>query len=34
MKNISIIKGEESSVSGNTMRLGNQEDGYFNLKKM
>ena len=24
----------EISVSGNTMRLGNQEDGYFNLKKM
>ena len=24
----------EISVSGNTMRLGKQEDGYFNLKKM
>ena len=24
----------EISVSGNTMRLGNQEYGYFNLKKM
>ena len=24
----------EISVSGNTIRLGNQEDGYFNLKKM
>ena len=24
----------EISVSGNTMRLGSQEDGYFNLKKM
>ena len=28
------ISEYEISVSGNTMRLGNQEDGYFNLKKM
>jgi hypothetical protein len=28
------ISEYEISVSGNTMRLGNQKDGYFNLKKM
>ena len=28
------ISEYEISVSGNIMRLGNQEDGYFNLKKM